>query len=220
MRKYCSAGLIAATALIAALPLTSAAAATVHVLTTKKAGGTAVRPGAVLKASLATGTKAVFATSMGSLTCAKSSTSSKVVSNPARPGKATESLTKQTFSKCAAHISGVGTITATVTAGHLPYKAAVNDAKGNPVTVSGSSKAKPVQITFTANYDGVTFSCTLAAAKITGHASNKGNTVSFAKQQLKFKTGSSICPSSGSFSASYGPVTDSSVKGSPKVFVN
>ena len=48
MRRYFYIGTVVATALIAILPVTSAAAASVHVLTTGKVDGPAVKPGAVL----------------------------------------------------------------------------------------------------------------------------------------------------------------------------
>ncbi len=135
MRKYLYlAAAVTASAAVVALPATSAFAAG-HVLTIKKTGGTAVKTGAVLKAGLAKGKTAVFSLGSEKLTCKSASFSAKVTGNPAKPGKATESLTSQKFSKCTVSVSGV-----TVQehqGSNLPYKVSVSDAKGFPVTVSG-----------------------------------------------------------------------------------
>lgn len=219
MRRYFYVGTLVATALIAALTATSAAAASVHVLTTGKVGGPAVRPGAVLTASLAKGSAAVFNNSLGKLTCTKSAFTVKVISNPAKPGTAKESLTAQTFSKCTISVSGA--TVSSVTVGNLPYNVTVSDAKGNPVKVSGLSKAKPLLTTVTVKVATLVVTCSFKATAISGSASNKGNVTVFVKQSLTKAAGSSsFCPASGTFSATYGPLTDSSVKGSPAVFVN
>ncbi len=57
-------------------------------------------------------------------------------------------------------------------------------------------------------------------ASVKGKASNTGNTITFSKQKFTKSAGGTLCPASANFSATFGPVTDSSVKGSPKVFVN
>jgi hypothetical protein len=105
---------------------------------------------------------------------------------------------------------------------NLPYVSTVSDAKGNPVIVAGRSKSKPLGFTATVKFGTMTFKCLSSAASIKGSASNKGNTVSFKNQKFtKVNKGSgSLCPKSGSFSATYGPLRDTSVKGSPKVFLN
>ncbi len=89
--------------------------------------------------------------------------------------------------------------------------------------VSGTKKSKPISLTATVKLATTTITCTYTAASIAGKASNKGNTIAFSRQKFKFSTGGSLCTSLGntaSFSATYGPVTDTSVKGKPKVFVN
>jgi len=218
MRRYFYIGTVVATALIAILPVTSAAAASVHVLTTGKVDGPAVKPGAVLKASLAKGSAATFNTSLGKLTCTKSSLTVKITGNPAKHGTATETLTAQTFSKCTISLSGV--TVSSVTVSHLPYHVTVSDAKGNPVKVSELSKTKPLLTSFTAKAGTLTVSCSFKATTISGSATNKGNVTVFVKQRFTLAAGGSFCPASGTFSAAYGPLTDSSVKGSPAVFVN
>jgi hypothetical protein len=218
VRKYFYIGAMAAAALVAALPATAAEAASVHVLTTGKVGGPAVAPGAVLKASLTKRTNAVFATTLGKLTCTKSTFTAKVVTNPVKPGTATESITAETFSSCVISVRGATIKSSSI--GNLPYNGTVSDAKGNPVKISGRTKAKPLLLSITVKFGTSTFSCSVKAASISGTWTNKGNATVFVKQKFTKAAGGTFCPASGTFSASYGPVTDSSVKGSPAVFVN
>jgi hypothetical protein len=221
VRKYFYIGVLVATALFAALPAAAAAAAPVHVLTTGKVRGPAVAPKAVLKASLKSRTSAVFATTLGKLSCTKSTFTAKVVTNPAKgtkPATAKESITAETFSGCTISVKGV-TIKSTAV-GNLPYNGTVSDAKGNPVKISGRSKAKPLLLSITVKFGKSTFSCAVKAASISGTWTNKGNATVFVKQKLTKASGGVLCPTSGTFSATYGPVKDTSVKGSPAVFVN
>jgi hypothetical protein len=223
VRKYFYIGVMAATALVAALPAAASAATPVHVLTTGKVKGPAVKAGAVLKASLKSRTSVVFSTNLGKLTCAKSTFTAKVVSNPvkgAKPATAKESITAETFSGCKISVSGV-TIKRQAVA-NLPYNATISDAKGNPVKISGRTKAKPLLLTVTVQIGtGKPFTCGVKAASIAGAASNKGNVIAIVKQKFTKASGpAGFCPASGTFSATYGPVKDTSVKGSPAVFVN
>jgi hypothetical protein len=219
VRKYFYIGAVVAMTLIAALPATAAEAASVHVLTTGRVGGPAVKPGAVLKASLARGSVVLFNNNLGKLTCTRSTFTAKVVTNPARPGTAKESITAETFSGCKISIRGVTIMSQSV--GNLPYNATVSDAKGHPVHISGRSKAKPLLLTVTVKIGaGAPFKCSVKAASIVGSASNRGSVTAFVKQKFTKAAGGVFCPASGTFSAAYGPVRDSSVKGSPAVFVN
>ncbi len=220
MRKYPFMIIPAVAASLVALSAVPASAATHDVLTISKVGGTNVKVGAILKANLASGTKVTFVTSSGTLTCTKSSFSSKVTANPPKPGTAKESLTAQSFSSCTSSASGV--TVKSVTVGNLPYNVTVSDASGFPVKVSQTSSTKPLKTTAVLVVSGVgTITCIFVAASISGHASNTGNTVSFSKQTFKKGSGSNgFCPASGTFTAKYGPVLDTSVTGSPKVFVN
>jgi uncharacterized Zn-binding protein involved in type VI secretion len=218
VRKYLYlAAAVTASATVVALPATSAFAAG-HVLTIKKTGGTAVKTGAVLKSGLAKGKTVVFSLGPQKLTCKSSSFSAKVTGNPAKPGKATESLTSQKFSKCTVNVAHV--TVKSIKVGNLPYKVSVSDAKGFPVTVSGSSKSKPISFTATLKAGTLTVTCSYKAASVKGHASNTGNTITFSKQKFTKTAGGTLCPASANFAATFGPVTDSSVTGSPKVFVN
>jgi len=218
MRKYLYLAMVAASALVLASPAAEAGAAAVHVLTVAKAGGTAVKPGAVLKAGLVKGTAAVFTLSSEKLTCKTAAFTAKVTSNPAAPGKARESLTAQTFAKCGVNVAHV-TVTS-VTAGNLPYGVTVSDSKGDPVKVSGRSKSKPLKVTVKIMAGPAVVTCSYGAASVTGHFSNKGNAVSFSRQKFTKSSGGSLCLPAAFFSATFGPVRDVSIKGSPKVFVN
>jgi len=215
MRKGVLLVTTAATAMLAVLPMAAASAATVDVLTTGKVGGPNVAVGAVLTAPLKAGTKATFVspgTTTG-VTCAKSTVTDKVTKNPAKPGTATESLTKQTFSSCTTNITGASSVKS-VTVLKLPYATTLSDAKGDPITVSKLS----TKISLNTVLGLVT--CTYTAAKIHGNASNTGNVNSFKNQAFTLSSGSSACPAKGSFTATFGPLKDTSVSGSPAVFVN
>ena len=221
MRRYLLLAAAVAAVSLTAMPI-SALAATTDVLTTVKTGGTNVAVGAVLKASLASGAKADFfmsATSTTGVICAKSSFSAKVTANPAKPGTAKESVTAQSFSSCTSNVTGVTSVKS-VTVNNLPANATVSDSSGFPVKVSGTSSTQPLKTTVVLNTIIGTITCVYTAASISGSSSNTGNTVSFSKQKFTKSSGPSTCFSSGFFTAKYGPVTDSSVSGSPKVFVN
>ncbi len=216
MRKLLLLATAAATMLLAVLPMTAAsAAARPHVLTIVRVGGPGVKPKALLQLSLKPGTSATFIdpkTKTG-VSCKKSTISDKVITNPTRPGTAVESLTGQTFSRCT--VSTVGaTGLKSIKLNKLPYRTTISDAKGNPVTVFRLST------TIVLNTFVGALTCTYGASKINGHASNKDQTISFSKQLFKKSSGASLCPSSGAFSATYGPVRDQSVAGHPLVFVN
>ena len=217
MRKYLYPAAVAAFALAVASPAAEAAPA-VHVLTIGKLGGTAVRPGAVLKASLPTGSTAVFRLAAKKVTCKQAAFTATVSSNPNAPGTARASLTAQTFAKCATNVSGV-TVTG-ITVANLPYTVTVSDSKGDPVTVSGRTKPKPILVTAKLKAGKTAFTCNYSATSITGHFSNATNAVSFSKQKLTKSAGGKLCLPAVYFTATFGPVVDSSVKGSPKVFVN
>jgi hypothetical protein len=221
LTKYVYMVAAAASALLIAAPMIPAEAATAHVLTIGKTGGTAVATNAVLSSGLAKKTTATFSIGSTTVKCTSATFTGKVTNNPAVSSKAvaTESVTASKLSKCS--VTGVKSIT--VVANNLPYNASVSAAKGNPVKVSGSKKSKPISLTATVNLGTSTIKCTYTAASISGKASNKGNTISFSKQKFSFSTGAALCTQVGktaSFSATYGPVTDTSAKGSPKVFVN
>jgi hypothetical protein len=221
VRKYLYLAMTAVSLTALAAPVAASAATTggSSVLTISRAGGTAVKTGAVLKASLAKGTTAVFATSLFSLSCKTAGFSTKVTKNPKAKGTATESLTAQSIGKCT--IKGITGVTVKgVKAVNLPYNTTVSDSKGDPVTVAGTKKTKPIETSVSVAFGGSTFSCLYKAGTLKGAASNKGNSITLTKQKFAFVSGSTLCPKSATFSATFGPVADTSVKKSPAVFVN
>jgi hypothetical protein len=204
----------AATAILVISPLTTALAATPHdVLTTGKAGGANVKVHAVLHAGLKARTSVTFTQpgTTNSVKCTRSTLTTKVTANPARPGSAILSLTGQTFGGCNISIGGVRVISLRV---KLQDRTTISDAKGDPVTVFQPGATIKLALGRT------TFTCTYAARRLRGHASNTGQVISFSKQVLSRSAGSSLCPAKGAFSATYGPVVDMSVRGHPHVFVS
>lgn len=217
MRRYLKLAVVVAPVVAVALSATPAFAAG-HVLTVGKAGGTAVKTNAVLKAGLVKGTSAVFSLGSEKLTCKTASFSAKVTANPAKGGTATESVTAQSFGKCTVNVSGV--TVKSIKVSNLPFKASVKDSSGDPVKVSGSSGSKPIMITVTVEFAGNPITCAVKAASVGGHASNTGNKITFTKQKFaNATTGNPLC-GSGVLTLAFGPVTDSSVHGNPAVFVN
>jgi predicted RecA/RadA family phage recombinase len=238
MPRYRAVVLAAACALALAAPASAAYAATAAphaaakpVLTVGKKGGPAVKKRAVLEASLAKGKNVVFAlkTSLGTFTatCSRSALQAKVTANPSSRGKATLSLTKETISHCTLKGAPDGIKLNGIKGVNLPSDVTVSSAKGFPVTIAGRSKTKPVAFQASINASSVgagTLTCVVTAPKVSGHASNKGNEVTVAKQKFTLdKSASSpdcTIASSATFSATYGPIRDTSVKHSPKVFVS
>jgi hypothetical protein len=231
MPKFRYLALATAGITVLSLPASAAYAASAHstaskpVLTVGKKGGPAVKKGAKLTASLARHASVAIALgSVFTVTCKSSTLTAKVTANPSRPGKATLSGTGWSIGKCPKMVSGV-TLNS-LTAINLPYRATVSDAKGDPVTVAGSRKSKPVGFKAVVTFSGRKLTCAYTAKAVSGHASNTGNKVSFAKQPFTLDTSASsaLCAEAGvstaTFSATYGPVLDTSLRHHPKVFVS
>jgi hypothetical protein len=222
MRKQFVLAAALGTAVIGVLPITAAAAAThsqAHrasaVLTIRKAGGTAVKRGAILQAGLAKGSAVTFfgpGTKNG-VTCKSASFKDKVTKNPSSPGFARELLTAQKFGKCSVHgVTGATGVKSIVVKG-LPYT----------TTIGGKSHAIVLfkaRTTLTLKTVIGTVSCSYGAAKVKGTASNVGQVNKFTNQTFRLTSGPGACPGKGNFSATFGPVKDTSVKNSPHVFVN
>ncbi|MGW3042105.1 Tat pathway signal sequence domain protein [Kitasatospora sp. NPDC001159] len=216
-----------AAASLAAIALTGAAVAPAQadagaVLTTGSASGPAVSVGDTLTASLVSGTAATFTDgpdSTNGVSCASSSFSATVTSNPAAPGSATEQLNSQSFDSCTSTVMGVMGVQS-VTATSLPYTNTVTSGSGNNVSLNGGT-AGPVGITVVLNTLLGTIECDYQSPSgISGATSNSGNTIGFSSQPANLVSGPGLCFSTGYFSATYGPVTDSSVSGSPVLYVN
>ncbi|WP_324786769.1 Tat pathway signal sequence domain protein [Streptomyces sp. H51] len=206
-------GAVAALSLPAAVPASAAGS----VLTTGSAGGSAAAVGDVLTAPLASGTSATLyssATGTSGVTCTTSQFTATVTDNPAAPGTATEKVTAHTFdsSSCSSNVSGVLGVNS-ITVDNLPYNATVTSA--GVVTVSPAS-GSTIQTTVKLRTLLGTVTCVYQAPSLTGTASNADNSISFANQQFTKTSGSSLCFSSGYFTAKYAPVTDNGAT----VFVN
>ncbi|MFD4655579.1 Tat pathway signal sequence domain protein [Kitasatospora sp. NPDC058444] len=219
-----TAAAVCATGVLAAVPASASSQplSAGPVLTTGGAGGTAVAVGDALAAPLAAGTKATFystATSTTGVTCATSQLSASVLSNPAAPGSATASLTGLTFGSCTANVTGVTSVRS-LTVGNLPYGVTVSDAPGLPVTLTGGS-AGTIQATAVLDtwFGTITCSYQLSGA-FTGSADNAAHSLAFRTEHFAKSGGSTLCPADGYFSATYGPVGDTSQPGGPAVFVN
>ena len=233
MPRYRPVVLAAACALALAVPASAAYAATAHhaakpVLTVGKKGGLAVKKRAVLKAGLAKGKSATFTLGSYSATCKSSTLRARVTANPASKGKATLSLTGLTIGRCTLKGAPEGVSLTGVKALNVPYGVTISSASGFPVAIAGRSSAKPVSLQATINASSLgagTLRCVYTAATVTAHASNTGNKVSVTKQSFtldtaKSSSGDCAVASSVTLSVTYGPVRDTSVRHSPKVFFN
>ncbi|MFE6871301.1 Tat pathway signal sequence domain protein [Kitasatospora sp. NPDC057692] len=204
---------------------TAPAAGTVAVLTHTAPGtlgGPNVSVGDVLAADLVSGTTANFyssATGTTGIKCATSAFSATVITNPAAPGTATESLNTQTFGSCTANVIGV-TGVQSITVNNLAYVNSVSDAAGFPVSLDPGT-AGPVQTTVVLKTILGTITCVYRSpGGLAGTTNNTGQTIGFTAQALPKSSGPSTCFPVGYFSATYGPVRDVSVAGNPVVYVN
>jgi hypothetical protein len=228
MPKYRHLVLATASLMVLVLPAGEAYAAgaptaSKPVLTIVKKGGPAVKKRAVLKAGLVRKTSVSFTLGTFKASCKSSTLRARVTANPSKPGKATLSVTGESVTKCSIAVTGV--TLKSLTAINLPYAATIRSAKGDPVTVAGSKKSKPLGFKAVVTVGTTSATCVYTAAKVSGHASNTGNKVSFKSQKFTLNASASnpLCAQAGAttatFSASYGPVRDTSVRHSPKVFV-
>ncbi|MER7671381.1 Tat pathway signal sequence domain protein [Kitasatospora sp. NPDC096128] len=214
---------LAALALAVAAPASAAPAdGAGPVLTTGSTGGAAVAAGDTLAAPLAANGTATFystATSTTGVTCAASQLSATVLTNPAAPGTATESMTGLTFDSCTANVTGVTSVQS-LTVDTLPYNLSIDDGAGLPVTLTGGSTGQ-IQATAVLNSWFGTITCTYQlSGAFTGTADNGGQSLTFTNEHFAKSGGSGLCPGDGYFSASYGPVTDTGQSGAPAVYVN
>jgi hypothetical protein len=230
MRKYRYLAAAAASFMVIGVSAGAALAApatSTPVLRISSTHGAAVKNGAKVGASLAKGQKVsmVISGSAGKFTstCAKSTFAGKVVKNPASKGKASLSITSETLSSC--KISTTLVTLKSITAVNEPFNATITS-KG-AVTISGTKASKPVGFSANLMFETTPLTCVFTAASNKGTAANKHNTVTFKNVKLtlnKTMSGSSystcsLAGTSATFSATYGPITDNSVKHHPKVFI-
>ncbi|MEU3499004.1 Tat pathway signal sequence domain protein [Kitasatospora cineracea] len=219
MRNRLAAGLAALTAAgaLLVLPAVPASAAGTPVLTIAGTG-TAVGVGDTLAANLVSGTYATMynpGTTTG-VKCSGSTIGGSVAANPLATGSATASgpVGTLTFSGCTSNVVGVTGVNS-LTMNNLPYTLSISDSAGFPVSLSGSIQAA-VSLKTLAGNALCTYSSTGGA--LNGNATNTPPQINMANQAFTKLTGPSICFASISFSASYGPVTDTTLGGT--VFVN
>ncbi|MCX4471249.1 hypothetical protein C5N14_19725 [Micromonospora sp. MW-13] len=215
---------LAAVALLGSLVAAAPAAAAAPpaplantVLTTGSAAGTAVAVGDVLQASLKATTTANFyssATGTTGVKCAASSFSAKVLTNPAAPGTATESLTAQSFTSCTTNVAGTLGVNSVVV-DNLPYSVSVTSA--GAVTLTGSIQSTVSLRTLLGN-----ITCVYKANgnTVKGTASNATTSIAFVNQPFTKSAGPGTCFGTAYFSATYSPVRDTTQAGSPVVYVN
>ncbi|MGW0843764.1 Tat pathway signal sequence domain protein [Streptomyces sp. NPDC002787] len=217
MRTRSLLALAAGTAALMVSAISPASAADT-VLTTGGPAGDAVAVGDVLNASLASGTAGTFyssATGTSGISCAQSNFNATVTDNPAAPGTATESVTAHTFGSCTSNVFGVTGVTS-ITVNNLPYTTTVTS--GDVVTVL-PAEGSVLQTTVVLRTLLGSINCVYQAASITGTASDTDNSISFAAQPFTRTSGSSLCFSTGYFTAKYAPVTDAT-QGGASVYVN
>ncbi|MDW4906303.1 Tat pathway signal sequence domain protein [Streptomyces sp. ADMS] len=209
--------LAAAVAGLSVAAVTPASAADT-VLTVNSAAGDAVAVGDVLSASLATGTAATLyssATGTSGVSCAASTFTAEVTDNPAAPGIATETVTAHTFGSCTSNVLGVLGVTS-VTVNNLPYTTAVSS--DGAVTVT-PAEGSTIQTTVVLRTLLGSINCVYQAPSLSGTAGEADNSINFTAQAFTKSSGSSLCFSSGYFTAKYAPVQDVT-QGDATVFVN
>jgi hypothetical protein len=209
--------LAAAVAALTFPAVAPASAADGAVLTTGGAGGTPVAVGDVLTARLASGTTATLyssATGTSGVSCTASTFAATVTDNPAAPGTATESVTEHTFDSgsCTSNVTGVLGVSG-IAVDNLPYTATVDSDGTLTVTPAAGST---IQTTVRLRTLLGSITCVYKAAALTGKADNADSSIAFTNQQFTKVSGSSLCFSSGYFTAKYAPVTDAGVP----VYVN
>lgn len=221
MRRSLYLAAVAVSTLCAMLVAPAAAYAdTGGVLTVGAVGGENAAVGDDVDASLAAGTSATFystATGTTGVRCAASAFSTTVVTNPAAPGVATETLDQQTFGSCTTNVFGT-TGVRSVALNNLAYAVSIDGAT-NAVTVSAGS-AGVIQSTVVVSTILGTITCVYrpASGTISGVADNATNAIVFTNQQFTKVSGPATCLASAYFSARYSPVVDTT-QGGP-VFVN
>jgi len=214
MRKFVLLAAAVFAGLLTIIPVAAASAAPAAghaVLTTKSPKGPNVKRGALLAAGLK-GSATLFAPgTKAGVTCKSGGFTDRVTKNPPAGGTARELLTRQVFKKCS--VSGVAGAknVKSVTVIGLPYKTTV----GSKGIVLNRARTRVTLGTILG-----TLVCTYSAAQVKGAALNTGQVNKFSGQTFTLLSGSAACPKKGDFSATFGPVTDISVKGHPHVFVN
>ncbi|HEV3172070.1 MAG TPA: hypothetical protein VGZ32_17095 [Actinocrinis sp.] len=214
MRKHIYLGAGAtALALLTAVAAGPASAAGGDELT---AGGANVAVGDVISATLSS-PNATFSTSSGNISCTASSFSSTDATNPAEgTAEATETVHTLAFSSCTSTIFGTVSVKSVgLTAGTAPLATVADEPSDNPVDLNVSPSVKVVLNTILGSV-----TC-IYSGPVAGVVSNAADTITFTGQTVAKAPGSSaLCPSTGTFTATYGNVVDQSITGTPAITVN
>jgi hypothetical protein len=197
----------------------------VNVLTTGSLGGPNVAVNDTVSSGLKSGTTAnFFTTATGStgVKCSVSQFTASILTNPGAGGIATENLTGQTFpaATCTTNVAGTSRVNS-ITINNLPYSATVNGTSKVLTVTAGA--AGPIQASVSLQSFLGAVNCTYrlptGVTSFTGNASNTDNSLTFTNVQFSKSAGSGLCPGSSFFSATYAPAQDTTVAGSPLVFV-
>ncbi|HEY3873110.1 MAG TPA: hypothetical protein VGM10_32440 [Actinocrinis sp.] len=211
MRKLLLIPAAAAVAVLTAFAAVPASADTTDVLT---AGGNNVVAGSPGDTVTGSSTSAVLSTSAGSITCTQAAFTSNVQSNPAAPGTATEQVTSlsATASTCKSTIAGTTSVQSVgLTSGNTPIASVDDSSLTLTITPSVTVVLGTVLGRVTCIYSG-----TLVAQVV-----NSSNAIVFSDATVTRQTGSStVCPTTGGYTATYSPVEDTSMTGDPAVTVN
>ncbi|ACU75487.1 conserved hypothetical protein [Catenulispora acidiphila DSM 44928] len=226
LKAFAVAAAVAALATVAVVGTASAAAAPVSVLTygAPGPGGPNVAPGQVLTGNLQPGTKATFLTAPGGgvgTFCSVSNIGVQVLANPTAPGVAVSKLAALGFGGCVSTIPGSTVLS--VTENNLPNNNVLfNDSAGFPVQFVPAGA--PVQLTIVESVPGAVLNCVWqpVGSIYQGNYANPGNRLIVLNQKIQLMSGPpGPCGGTLQFmSFTYQPVVDSSVPGSPPVFVN
>lgn len=212
MRMRSLALIAVAAPLLALVPATGNAAVHHRVLTNYRVGGPAVRVGSILTAGLRGRAEFLIPGTRRGVRCRRATVTDRVIRNPAAPGTAVERLIRQTFRRCYSSIPGT-TGVRSVRVLHLPYWTTIRS-RGKRVTIFNAR----TRLTLNTVVGRIT--CSYHTFRLHGRAENFGSRIVFRDQRFRLTSGSLACPRAGSFSATFGPVINRSVRRHPHVFVN
>lgn len=195
-------------AVVATAPASSAAGA---VITVGSLGGTAAGADDHFVATLVTGTKATFFSGMSTgVSCSSSTVTGTLTSNPSAPGDASGTVDAVSFGNCTSNVVGVTGVNGISVAG-LPLPFSVDS--DTMVAIGGTVDVAVILGTVL----GPT-TCDYTGGPLIGSFNNADSTVHFTGQHFSKSSGSSLCMTDSSWSATY-VVRDSTAGGLP-VFVN
>jgi hypothetical protein len=233
---YLGTAALAAAAVIASTSPAFAASSDVLSYGALNSGGTNVSTSDNLTGSLAAGTTNTFKfTANGNavtITCSVATLAAKATGNPAAPGTAAVSLSALSFSDGASTpcsitgLSGVTVVSATLKSG-TTGTVSVTDGTTKDFTITSLNEAVTLHTALgnvICDY-GTTSTVTSIQGVITNpNSGGTGGTIVFSSDPVGLISGSSFCGaagSTGSFSATFAGVTDSSGTGSNlAVYVN